>query len=316
MASSNDSNTENNSDGASIVVECGDVDISKTADAASVVAGDPIGFTILVTNNGPGRADGVTVTDTLPSNGGLDWDIDGGTGAEDCSILLGVLTCDFGSLENGSTRTVHISSPTTAASCGTVDNTAFVATTNDGSDSDGDMVSVTCPTLGINIDKTVAPISGNPGNIVTYTYVVLNTGEATLFNISVDDDKLGHIGVIAQLDPGQSATLQKTAVLGTSGVINVATATGTDRLGRSVSDSDDATVSVVLPLTLERVPADPVIAPQTVARSLPQAIATTGVELWPPMLSAFLMILLGAACLRGSRLRPTGEYRWEFEKNS
>ena len=52
-------------------------------------AGSPIGFLITVSNAGPGRATGVTLTDTLPTNAGLAWSIDGGTGAAQCAIAAG-----------------------------------------------------------------------------------------------------------------------------------------------------------------------------------------------------------------------------------
>jgi LPXTG-motif cell wall-anchored protein len=99
----------------------------------------------------------------------------------------------------------------------------------------------------IQIVKTVDPKSGNPGDTVTYTYVVTNTGDTTLYDISVDDDVIGHIGDIAQLDPGASATLTKDFVLpsGNPSLTNVGTATGTDVLGKQVSDDDDAFVTIV-----------------------------------------------------------------------
>jgi ethanolamine utilization microcompartment shell protein EutS len=99
----------------------------------------------------------------------------------------------------------------------------------------------------IKIVKTVDPQSGNPGDTVTYTYVVTNVGDTTLYKISVDDDVIGHIGFIAQLDPGESVTLTKDFVLpaGNPLVKNVGTATGTDVLGEQVSDDDDAFVTIV-----------------------------------------------------------------------
>ena len=82
---------------------------------------------------------------------------------------------------------------------------------------------------------------------MTYTYVVTNTGDTTLYNVSVDDDVIGHIGDIDQLDPGQSVSLTKDYVLpaGELGVTNVGTATGTDVLGKTVTDDDDASVTIV-----------------------------------------------------------------------
>jgi hypothetical protein len=102
-------------------------------------------------------------------------------------------------------------------------------------------------TPGIEIVKTVDPVSGEPGDTVTYTFVVTNTGDTTLFDISVDDDVIGHIGDIASLEPGDSVTLTKDWVLPSDevSVTNVATVLGTDELGKTVTDDDDATVFIV-----------------------------------------------------------------------
>ena len=60
--------------------------MDKTADDETVDAADQVGFTITVANAGPGTAYDVVLTDTLPTNDGLDWSIDGGTGAQFCDI--------------------------------------------------------------------------------------------------------------------------------------------------------------------------------------------------------------------------------------
>jgi uncharacterized repeat protein (TIGR01451 family) len=243
---------------ASTTVDCPDVFVTKTADAPLVEGGDTIGFLITVGNNGPGTANGVTLTDTLPTNGGLAWSIDlidgQAPGSEPpCSITDGVLTCDFGSLESGASHTVHITSPTdSTTTCGAVNNTVTVDALNEpntpeftANDQASASLTVICP--GISIVKTVNPVSGDPGDTVTYTYVVKNTGDTTLFNVSVDDDVIGHIGDIAKLDPGETVTLTKDFVLpaGDPEVTNVGTATGTDVLGTKVSDNDDAFVTIV-----------------------------------------------------------------------
>ena len=55
----------------------------------------------------------------------------------------------------------------------------------------------------IEIVKTVDEETVPIGTTVTYTVLVTNTGDTTLYDISVDDDILGHIGDIAVLEPGQ-----------------------------------------------------------------------------------------------------------------
>jgi ethanolamine utilization microcompartment shell protein EutS len=98
----------------------------------------------------------------------------------------------------------------------------------------------------IDIDKTVSDDSVTPGTTVTYTFVVTNTGDTTLFDIVVTDDVMGEIGTIDQLEPGESATLTADFVVGDVAVTNVAVARGHDILGRVVEASDDANVTVVL----------------------------------------------------------------------
>jgi hypothetical protein len=102
--------------------------------------------------------------------------------------------------------------------------------------------------LGITILKDVTPTSGAPGDTVTYSYKVTNSGKVTLYDVKVTDDKLGTIGTIDQLDPGESQTLtKKTTLPNAAGALtNVGTATGHDILGRTTSDDDDAVVTVVL----------------------------------------------------------------------
>ena len=118
-------------------------------------------------------------------------------------------------------------------------NTATVqGTSDDGrttTDEDSHEVDLIHP--AIEIVKTVDPGRGEPGDTVTYTYVVTNTGDTTLFDVSVDDDVIGHIGDIDELAPGESVTLTKDWVLPASPpvVTNVGTATGH---GRARQDGD------------------------------------------------------------------------------
>jgi hypothetical protein len=110
-------------------------------------------------------------------------------------------------------------------------------------DTDDHVVDIIHPAIDIvkTVDEETVPV----GTTVTYTYVVTNTGDTTLYDVSVDDDILGHIGDIEVLEPGQSVTLTRDFVVGDEIVTNVATAEGEDVLGRSVSADDDATVTPI-----------------------------------------------------------------------
>ncbi|MGE5225767.1 MAG: hypothetical protein ACM3OO_02725 [Planctomycetaceae bacterium] len=357
-----DDDATDNQSQATITVDCPGIDITKTPDAGTVDAAAAIGFTITVDNHGPGLAKDVVVTDTLPANAGTAWTIDAidgqAPGSEPaCSIDNGTLTCSFGDMAAEAQHTVHITSPTDATTCGTVDNTATVTIANGDGDQDSASITVNCPDLGIQIvkggpdlahvgdtvtytfavslttpeplgdvtvsdakcdagapayvsgddgdgwlqpgetwnytcthvvtaedpdplpntatvsgtaddgrtvtaedshtvdlihpaiaiKKTVNPASGVPGDTVTYSYKVTNTGDTTLFDVSVDDDVIGHIGDIPQLDAGATVTLTKDWVLPSNQieVTNVGTATGTDTLGTQVSAQDDASITIV-----------------------------------------------------------------------
>ena len=127
-----------------------------------------------------------------------------------------------------------------------VHNVATVTGDHEGgtvSDTDAHDVDVIHP--DIDLDKTASPTSGPVGTTIVYTYAVTNTGDTALFDISVDDDTIGHIGDIASLGVGQTTELTAEITLGSSPITNVATAAGSDVLGLSVSDVDDATVTVV-----------------------------------------------------------------------
>jgi uncharacterized repeat protein (TIGR01451 family) len=127
-----------------------------------------------------------------------------------------------------------------------VHNQASVSGDHEGgsvTDTDTHDVSVLHP--GIELEKTATPTSGPAGTLIVYTYTVRNTGDTPLFNVSVDDDRVGHVGEIATLPVGGSAQLTSEMTLGSSPITNMATAGGTDALGGFVSDDASATVTVV-----------------------------------------------------------------------
>ena len=97
----------------------------------------------------------------------------------------------------------------------------------------------------IDLEKAATPTSGPSGTPIVYTYTVTNTGDTPLFDISVDDDMVGHVGAIAMLAVGQAAQLTSEITLGPSPITNTATAGGSDALGGFVSDDASATVTVV-----------------------------------------------------------------------
>ncbi len=127
VAASNESAQDqlDNTDDATVVVDCPDVHVVKDPVATPISAGDTAAFKITVSNDGQGIARDVTLTDTLPS--GIAWTDD----SDACDIAAGVLSCDFGDLAPGAKASVTVSGETDAADCGNVHNTAVVAASNE-----------------------------------------------------------------------------------------------------------------------------------------------------------------------------------------
>jgi uncharacterized repeat protein (TIGR01451 family) len=192
--------------------------------------GDTVTYVFTVTNTGSVDLSGIDLTDPrCDGTPALTADGDG-----DAVLALG---------EHWSFECDH----TVVASDGDpVHNVATVTGDHDGgtvSDTDTHDVDVIHP--DIDLDKTATPTSGPAGSTIVYTYAVTNTGDTALFDISVDDDTIGHIGNIASLGVGQTTELTAEITLGSSPITNIGTAAGSDVLGLSVSDVDDATVTVV-----------------------------------------------------------------------
>jgi uncharacterized repeat protein (TIGR01451 family) len=130
VAAQADINPDNNSSGPiPITVNCPDVSVAKTASNTTVIAGNSAVYNIVVTAGGTGNSTNVTLTDTLPS--GFNWTV-GGTNAAACSPASPVtggttLTCNFGTMAPGTSKSITLTAPTTTANCGTIKNTATVA---------------------------------------------------------------------------------------------------------------------------------------------------------------------------------------------
>ena len=115
----------------------------------------------------------------------------------------------------------------------------------------------------IQVVKTASPQSGAlVGQEISYGYTVTNTGNVTLFNVTVDDDKVvGAISlsgltdedgdlVLDDLAPGATSTGSAThtvtaADINAGSLTNVGTATGTPPSGPNVTGTDSQTVTFV-----------------------------------------------------------------------
>src|SRR5207253_767792 len=206
------------SDTATITVNCPDLTITKTADAASVNAGSDIGFTVTLSNAGPGSATGASISDPLPGGTGVDWSIDSNTPASSCSISgtapTQTLSCGPATVASGGSVTVHVTSHTTSASCGTYDNTASFTSTNGGTASHTATITVNCPDL--TITKTADAASVSAGDDIGFTVTLTNTGASDATGFSINDSLPGgsvvHCSLVS-IPPATSSSLSASAPL-------------------------------------------------------------------------------------------------------
>ncbi|MEZ4597173.1 MAG: hypothetical protein R3C32_10345 [Chloroflexota bacterium] len=146
---------------------------------------------------------------------------------------------------------------------------------NDVTDSDDATVELTDLPSSIEVTKTADPVEvDEPGASVTFSITVHNTSAVDTVTIDslVDDvhgdlDGQGDCAVPFDIAPDESSTCAFTAaVLGNAGYVetDTVTASGVDDDGASVSDQDDATVTVldVAPSIAVDKTADPLTLPE------------------------------------------------------
>ncbi len=137
---------DNSAGPVSIAVTCPDVSVSVSTSTPAIIVASNAVYSVQVTANGPSAANSVVLTDVLPA--GLSWTV-GGAYAGLCSTSMGTLTCNFGTLAAGTTRTISLTAATTTANCGVIKNSATVSAsgdTNAGNNSSGPVaILVACP---------------------------------------------------------------------------------------------------------------------------------------------------------------------------
>jgi len=105
-------------------------------------------------------------------------------------------------------------------------------------------VRVVAPDIALSLSLTTSASRVYTGDIVTYTYIVGNTGSDIACNIALDDDLVGTIASPFGLSGGESVTYVASRALDED-TTNVATATGEDRLGKPLMATDSVLVDTI-----------------------------------------------------------------------
>ena len=130
------------------------------------MAGHDAAFDIVVTAGGVGDSENVVLSDDNPANSGRTWTVSGANSAacDDLSIEPGEsLSCDFGTIENGNSRTVRITMTALESDCQNgIANTATITADDDVDLTNNESsahISVLCPNPGVVKTADVDPIS-------------------------------------------------------------------------------------------------------------------------------------------------------------
>jgi uncharacterized repeat protein (TIGR01451 family) len=227
-------------------------------------AGDVITYKIEVGNTGTVALSGVSVADPLLADLTNDADndnvIDGDTNGD------GLLDTDETWVYTGTYTVLQSDIDNNGGGDGDIDNTATVSHLELE-----DLSSSASVNIEQNPHLTVVKDNGgvvdangsgrdDAGDEVVYEYSVENDGNVTLFNVTLDDDKLGAISLTGLTDEdgdgdaddlavGATATGTSTATLSqddldAGSVTNIATGTGTDPNDDPVTDNDTNTVDI------------------------------------------------------------------------
>ena len=208
------------------------------------VAGSTIAYTFLVTNTGNVTLSSVGIDDPL----------------------VGAVSCPVATIAPGASVSCAATYTLTQADvdAATVDNTA----TASGTPPTGPAVTAVDSTHtaiaaapSLTLDKTAGALTGNHvGDTLDYTFLIVNTGNVTLYDGGLDDPKVGPVSCpVSFLSPGGSTTCTASYTLTQADVdaghvANTATATALPPTGDPVlvSDSTDTPIAADPELTLDK----------------------------------------------------------------
>ena len=186
IGTGHDSNLTNNNDSVSVnVPDCVILDISKVANSTVIVAGENVGYTVVINNYGPSVASDVVLKDIFNSNellnlqyslNGVDW-LDYNE-----SVILGDINA-------GANITVYFRAKVNGSVRGDVLNTVNITTGVDdarGNFTANETVNVIAnTTLAVIKDAEIKAL--NPGDTAHFVITVIAGGSSDSLNVNLED---------------------------------------------------------------------------------------------------------------------------------
>jgi uncharacterized repeat protein (TIGR01451 family) len=191
-------NNAGNSTGSAASVPVGpgnttDLSIQKSSQTTTAAPGDAVTYSIVVTNNGPGTANDVIVSDTLPAS--LLFQSMTPAATFNCTTpaigQTGTITCLGGPLANGATATFTLVTTISPSASGSFINSAAVSTSDSdttSSNSTDPAAPIIVASADLSITKTTPATQTTTGSTITYTITVTNNGPDAATNVVVSDN--------------------------------------------------------------------------------------------------------------------------------
>lgn len=185
----NDPTPGNNDDSESTTVPPeADLQVTQTDSPDPVKEGSQVTYSILVKNNGPNAAGGVTLTDDFPS--GVTFNSASSTQGSCGAPSGGVVDCTIGALAPLATATVTVK--VTPNGPGSITNQVSVAGNEfdpvAGNDDDDETTTVDPFAANLRVTTTDAPDPVTQGDPVVYTVNVKNLGPDAATGVTLVDD--------------------------------------------------------------------------------------------------------------------------------
>ncbi|MDA0797130.1 MAG: SBBP repeat-containing protein [Chloroflexi bacterium] len=154
--------------------------------------GQFFGYSISVSNAGPGIATGVTITDLLPA--GIDFRFSSASQAGPCVETATTVTCDVGTLQPGAFASMFVGGDAASTTPTTTNNASVTSAQTDTDLSDNTTSETTSVvTADLSITKTASPITATISSNLTYTLTVTNAGPDTAADVTVSDVLAGGV---------------------------------------------------------------------------------------------------------------------------